>query len=700
MAGRRRLLVLAGLWCIGCLPSLAAEPLPGTDSAQPLTRLIREAGESESDAVRLLRLRVLDQQARAARVTLPGLDRLILFVERWQSPRTRLNFFRREVLETLDFDFGVPAESPLRPIADFYLARMICWVTLEYSEIYPVPEKRARALGRARELFSSAQRAFPANRITGMYLGRPLPPEKEYLVPPRAPRWAVAQREGLERLTDIIEWWIEHRLRVGGDYGGGWGDDCELWRSWTPILIGFSHPRIAWAQELFSRRLLEQPHLVNGYHAERLDVEHGAEDVSDALTPMMFLAPDEPDWARRIHRLVDLSEGLWMGRNQRGQLQFKSAYFSATEVDPRPERACDTVYHPRVLQPALLYWQRTGDERIGRLVTDWMRTWVDAAARAEKGKPAGILPSALHWPDGNVGGTGPDWWLPGIYETSLYDFPGAMGLLLNTLVLTAHMTGDATYLEPLRTMAEARRAWLQAGRPLATPGTRLWCGANVGQLAGAAAKVRFSAGNREWDDLLRGEDEPYVHFRLGAPLDSTVQALEVLAETLRVNFPAFTSEVRFTDRMLRFPALYQPGWMLPEGVPTGGALLEGGLVRRGFNGVHLLYHTVTGDPGDPLYFPQNAVRWHTEPRDLAALVIRAEPRRLEARLYHFGPEARRFEAEWLTLAPGEYRLEVRPLDEGEGGVQELRLRVSAKERRTVIHLPSRRECQLIVHALP
>jgi hypothetical protein len=142
-------------------------------------------------------------------------------------------------------------------------------------------------------LFSSAQRAFPANRITGMYLGRPLPPEKEYFVPAGAPRWAVAQREGLERLTDIIEWWIEHRLRVGGDYGGGWGDDCELWRSWTPILIGFSHPRIAWAQEPFSRRLLEQPHLVNGYHSERLDVEHGAEDVSDALTPMMFLAPDE-----------------------------------------------------------------------------------------------------------------------------------------------------------------------------------------------------------------------------------------------------------------------------------------------------------------------------------------------------------------------------------------------------------------------
>ena len=33
-----------------------------------------------------------------------------------------------------------------------------------------------------------------------------------------------------------------------------------------------------------------------------------------------------------------------------------------------------------------------------------MDTWVDAAERAERGKPAGIIPSAIHWPDGQAGG--------------------------------------------------------------------------------------------------------------------------------------------------------------------------------------------------------------------------------------------------------------------------------------------------------
>ena len=87
-------------------------------------------------------------------------------------------------------------------------------------------------------------------------------------------------------------------------------------------------------------------------------------------------------------------ETLWTARNERGQLQFKSTYFSVDRVDAGAQRACDTVYHPRAVQPALLYWQRTGDERLGKLFAAWMDTWVDAAARAERGKPAGILPSA------------------------------------------------------------------------------------------------------------------------------------------------------------------------------------------------------------------------------------------------------------------------------------------------------------------
>ena len=111
-------------------------------------------------------------------------------------------------------------------------------------------------------------------------------------------------------------------------------------------------------------------------------------------------------------RLAELMETVWTGRNKQGMLQFKSTYFTATEVHPDPQKACDTPYHVRAIQPALLYWQRTGDPMLTSLFTEWMDTWVDATARQENDKPAGIIPAALHWPEGTVGGLSPDWWDP------------------------------------------------------------------------------------------------------------------------------------------------------------------------------------------------------------------------------------------------------------------------------------------------
>ena len=76
-----------------------------------------------------------------------------------------------------------------------------------------------------------------------------------------------------------------------------------------------------------------------------------------------------------------------------------------------------------------------------------MDTWVDAAARSERGKPAGIIPTAIHWPDGGIGGVGPNWWDPRNHgEYTLYLYPSAMDLMTHTLLLTHHMTGQAKYL--------------------------------------------------------------------------------------------------------------------------------------------------------------------------------------------------------------------------------------------------------------
>jgi len=680
-----------GVWLAAGLLSAAETAAPG---AARYGDFIRAAGNAEVDAARLAHLRKLAHQCGVDGQTLPGLDRLIAFVERWDSPQSRLDFFDREVRRTLGFDFGLGPDSPLQPIADFYLGRMLTWITLEYSDIYPFPEKRAEYLGRARRHFSAAAAAFPENRVMRMYLGEPVPPARTYAAPAGAPAWAVAQREALERLTDVIEWWIDHRMRPNGEYGGGWGDDCEMWRHWVTVLYGFEHPRANWAQAYFSARLLAQPHLAGGYHNRLMDVEHTAEDVSDALTPMMVLAPDNPEWAQRANRLADLMEQLWTGRNERGFLQFKSTYFTSEQVDLTPARACDTVYHPRAIQPALLYWQRTGDARIGRLVADWMRTWVDAAAREERGKPAGILPTAIHWPDGRVGGIGGKWWLPENYTTPLYDFPSAMSLMLNTLVLTAHLTGEAGFLAPLRTMAAARLEWIRAGRPEAPAGSRLWCAAKIDQLGSALAKYRAVTGDPSFDALLREErGVPYMHFRLAGDEGPLGTALEALAGILRVNFPAYTQEVRYTDRVMRFPVLYQPGWMLEGGAPT--TVIEAGVMAMGLNRLNLLYQTATGDPGDPLYFPLNAVRWRTPPRDFSALVTDAAPDRLAARVFHFGPDERRLEAELLLLRPGAYRF---TLTEAAGGrpVQSGELAIAPGKRALPLRLPPRVACGLQV----
>ncbi|MBI4664073.1 MAG: hypothetical protein HY735_35200 [Verrucomicrobia bacterium] len=696
LSGSVAFYALALLWTPSDLAT--GQTNPNSPSAR-YAGFIAAAGNAELDEVRLEHLRKLAHQCKGDQVTMEGLDGLLRFIERWVSPEARLDFFSRPILQTQDYDLGVGESSPLIPIAAFYRARMLVWATLEYSDIYPFPQKRAAYLGKARQLFEVVRRAFPENRIARMYLGEPIPSAQRYDAPAGAPSWAVWQREALERLTDIIEWWIDHRLRPNGEYGGGWGDDCEMWRHWTPVLIGFDHPKVNWAQSYFSERLLAQRHLAGGYHSQMTDVEHSAEDFSDALTPMMFVDPQNPEWAKRARRLVELMENLWTGRNERGFLQFKSTYFTVDRVDLSPARSCDTVYHPRALQPALLYWQRTGDSRMTGLFSDWMKTWAEAATRGERGKPPGILPTAIHWPDGQAGGVGERWWQPENYSTPLYDFPSAMSMMLNTLLLTYHMTGDRSFLEPIRSMAVARIDWLKAGRPDAAPGSRLWCAAQLGLLGQTLAKYRLLTDDESLDDLLRREDLPYVRVRLQNDLEGLAAGLRQIASVLRVNFPAYTQEVRYTDRVFRFPVLYEPGFMFKEGTPSPMLSIERSVLANGLNRLSLLYSTVTGDPGDPLYFPMNAVRWKTSPRNLAALVTDSGRHRFVARLYHFGSADRRFEAELFLLDPGAYAFS---LAEASGGriLESGRFQFGDANRSLSLTLASGVECILRIQRSP
>jgi hypothetical protein len=338
----------------------------------------------------------------------------------------------------------------------------------------------------------------------------------------------------------------------------------------------------------------------------------------------------------------------WTGRNQRGFLQFKSIYFNVEQVDESPRRAFDTVYHPSIVQPTLLYWQRTADPKLTALFGEWLKVWIDAAARAESGKPAGILPSVLAWPAGTVGADGTPWWqpFPLNHNDALYNWPGATRLISSTLLLAWHMTLDAKFLVPLHSMAALARKH-QGASAGAEPGSAAWAVKQMDSfLPDTLAKYRFLSGDKQYDDLLTAGAAAYGKFRLSGDKSALVRSLEQNAAALRTNWEAYTSEMRWTDRVMNFTSNYLRH--VSDAAPPLPA-------------PHVLYSSATGDPGNPLVFPLNAVRWRTPPRDIAALVTDSSAESFAAELYHFGDGSRKLAAEFLLLRPGEYELTIAPL---------------------------------------
>ncbi len=243
------------------------------------------------------------------------------------------------------------------------------------------------------------------------------------------------------------------------------------------------------------------------------------------------------------------------------------------------------------------------------------------------------------------------------------------------------MTGNERYLAPIRSMARIRLNYIEQGRPAGEPGTEAWCAAKMGFIRGTIAKYRVLTGDTEFDGLLAGRGSPYLTFRLKGERGPLEAALTSNAKAFSYNFPRYTSEVRWTDRVLRFPAVFvgdvklaEPKFEVHQPKPD------------------ILYSTATGDPGSLGYFQMNAVRWLTRPREIAALVSEAGPDRLSAEVFHFGEQSREMGAELYMLQPGRYVLAVRS-----GGGQELQrvpFEVAGARPQVRFALPARRLCMV------
>jgi len=689
-----RSLVWLALSAVGFAPATSAQDARTPDS---ITGIIRQAGTTHDEMERLKLLRQLDARPDLDARLRADLAKLLPVVDDWANGKSRVVADTSRAAENgylcrfITSRVRPAAEGPVHPpelsegsrlhaIWCFYRGRMLIWRVIQSGPLLRVKERRESYYNEGRSLLEETRKAFSENRVVRMYLGEPIPWPKQYEPDTAAPAWANLQREGLEKLADVIHWWIAERQLPDGQFGGGWGDDVEMWRWWTPVLIAFDDPVVNAAQERLSSGIFKQPHMRDGFTSRVTDVEHSNEDTTDTIQPMMHLRPDDPVWKQRALRLAELMRDTWTGRNERGFLQFKSIYFSVDKVDTNASRAFDTVYHPSVIQPALLYWQRTGDPELTALFSEWLKVWVDATARAENGKPAGVLPSAIRWPDGGIAKNELPWWEPFSpgHNDALYNWPGATRLMTSTLLLAHHMTREEKFLEPIRSMAALRTKHLKSPAD-ARPGTEAWCARNMsGFLPDALAKYRLLTGDTQYDALLRTDASGYARYRLTGDSASFESALRRNAEAFRSNWEAYTSEMRWTDRVISFTRNYLN--YLPEAAPPAPS-------------PEILYSSATGDPGNPLVFPLNAVRWRTPPRDFAALVTESSRNSFAAELFHFGRQPRKLDVEFFLLSPGDYELTVTPAGAQNSPALERRIvRVEGPRAQVSLQLPPRRLC--------
>ncbi len=570
----------------------------------------------------------------------------------------------------------VEESNPAFSLIAFYRSRMLFANLIQHGGISMVPHIREKYVNECIRLFKISQKSFPDNELIASYLGNPKPWGDLFEANSNAPDWANHQRLTLEKLTYLIHWWVDNRQISDGQFGGGWGDDVEMWRTWVPILFSFEDEKAIKSQEKLFEGLYAIPRMERGYTTRFSDVEHTSEEYADPLTCMLNMQADNPVWEKRALLVLDYIENLWTGVNDRGYLQFKSTWFNVDRIDPDVKRACDSPYHTRLVQPLMLIWLRTGNERIGKFLQSWLLTWVNATFTEEGGKPNGIIPTAIHWPDGKPLGTGENWWQPENYHTPLYDYPSQQSSMYDCFLQAYQMTKDDTYLRPIQFVAELRLQGVGDEHPNNyEAGSLQWSLSNLkDSIPQILIKYRLITGDNSFDSILEKDASKYERFLFDKNLESLTQSMDELRKSFELPEEFYTTEVRWTDRLFAFSGKYF-NYILDESIPSYDA---------GF-----LFSSLTGSIGGFKILPVFGVRWLTHSTEIAILTETNSSAKFVAHLFHFGNKPRTMGAKFFNLENGKYQLNLT-------GNQQSQFEISTMNRTTEFTLPVQKLVKLSI----
>jgi hypothetical protein len=269
---------------------------------------------------------------------------------------------------------------------------------------------------------------------------------------------------------------------------------------------------------------------------------------------------------------------------------------------------------------------------------------VDATFTEESGKPAGIIPAAIHWPDGAPTG-GKKWWEPENYHTPLYHFPTQQDNMYECLLQAYHITKDEFYLKPVRFVAKQRLAGV--GNKTSDnykAGSLDWAMSELkGLLPGILIKYRLITADHSFDEILKNDAKGYERFIFDKDIEQLTASLNNLRKSFSLPETFFTDEVRWTDRLFAVTKKYFND-ILDEPLPSFNA---------GF-----LFSSLTGSIGNFKFLPVFGVKWLTSPQEIAILTEVNSVDKFEAQLFHFGSKSREMGAEFFNLKEGDYQLKI------------------------------------------
>ncbi len=549
-----------------------------------------------------------------------ALETLRMWNFQWAREETDLNCYHR-YWSAYELCNSVPVTDPLYSLALLIQMRVSYWNGREggWKHCYDLGKKHARALC---EL-------YPGHELPRMYLGESIRHVYgEQTAPETAPRWAVLQREALGRLREVIYYWVKRRQSENGELGGGWGDDVEILRSWIPLVLAVNDPITRLGAQRIADGVLASGVVEHGYSKEIGDVEHAAEPVSDTQPLMMAAHYGDPKYFETCLETMRCMKTVWTALNDNGDLHFKSHYFSASETVDTIPRSADTPLNGRAAKPGAWVMWYSGHPVVRDLLSNWSMAWVNAGRSEDRGKPVGILPGSVSFPDGRIGGYADHWW-----QTKGYNDFTAISYtrtLYHIMLAAWAETGNDEILEPILAALDAIRVYQRSGQENPKEGSLEWVGKlhDTDAFYDVLEKWRVLSGDDRYDDLLLKRASGAMRYRLTGDSLKLEHELEGIISGLSHNLPMITTEVLFTDRV---------------SIP-GNAVLTSML---------------TGSFGNPTYYPVHAVTWNGVGDEAEAFVTASDTKKLEAQLYVFSDSPAEVGARFWRLENGTYEVSLK-----------------------------------------